>query len=154
MMLDDIQTEELFRQQVPFFGSCLEEFLARYWYGIFLYTCAILVWQTQIRKTCSTALESGIISNDNASVATFRNASCHFQKQVARRFRFVPIAAIITVTVIANRDQILWLASRGETANLKIFRLATVLSFSDFLIAVGAFGSVLRWKGSTFSQTE
>jgi hypothetical protein len=199
-MQQRIKDVKLFWQTVPFFGSRLEDGLARYWYVVFSVPFAIFLawgfwldkyrsqvhslhsvtyvlrdpfvvslgvaflfsgiafnfWQSTVRRTFSTAVETGLVANNPVADQGFLEASTRFQLQMRSPGRFVSIAIAFAAALIAQREKFGWIIGLTHTAPraLLFFEKATSASFLCLSYALGAVpGLLLVWPdGSPPSQ--
>ena len=70
--------------------------------ALYLAAAAFSFWQSTVRKTFSTVVESGIISDSPESIKALIAASSRFEAMMRSRFRFIPIAAVFLSTLIVN----------------------------------------------------
>lgn len=108
--------------------------------ALFLSAIAFKFWQSTMRETFSTAVDLGVVSDDETSVEKFLIASGRFKDQVRSRLRFMVIAATIIAALIGKRDVIIAAPDFVRTSPLMftVFQLGALFSNVIFAYAVGA----------------
>ena len=104
--------------------------------ALLLSQIAFGLWRSTMKRTFSSVVESGMISNAPDSIEGFLAVSSVFVKEMRSPFRFIPILSMIGFALIANRFEIV--DAFTVSGFDRVWPLTMVVFFVIFAYGIGA----------------